>query len=149
MTLQGINASSNMTFKRADGTTYATFNTSSYNGTFDLYPSGSTTSTVSLQSQSNTVSKIPKLNTTLTDGTAMRLKVEQNNEINFASNGKIVYFGYNNRLGSAQLVDTYSFGNHTGLDGAASGNIQCGTIKIGSCKVQYDSTTKALEFKFV
>lgn len=76
------------------------------------------------------------------------IKPSDSNEINFGSNANYIYFGYDNRVGSSGKVDTYKFGTHSGPDNATSGNIECGTVKIGSSKLVYDSTNECLNFTF-
>lgn len=61
------------------------------------------------------------------DGT-VGIKSSDSNEISFASNNNVLYFGYDNRLGSTALVDTYKFGTHSGVDNSTSGRIECGSI---------------------
>lgn len=63
------------------------------------------------------------------DGT-VGIKSSDSNEISFASNNNVLYFGYDNRLGSTALVDTYKFGTHSGVDNSASGRIECGSIGV-------------------
>lgn len=61
------------------------------------------------------------------DGT-VGIKSSDSNEISFASNNNVLYFGYDNRLGSTALVDTYKFGTHSGVDNSTRGRIECGSI---------------------
>lgn len=65
------------------------------------------------------------------DTSAVGLKPSDSNEINFSSNANYIYFGYENRMGSAGVVDTYKFGKHNGAGGAASGRIECGEVVEG------------------
>lgn len=81
--------------------------------------------------------------------TEAAIKPSDSNEINFGSNANYIYFGYENRVGSSGKVDTYKFGTHSGVDGASSGNIECGSVKVGNTKMTYDSTNECLNFAFV
>lgn len=82
------------------------------------------------------------------DSTEAAIKPSDSNEVNFGSSANYIYFGYENRVGSSGRVDTYKFGTHSGVNGASSGNIECGTVKIGSSKLVYDSTNECLNFTF-
>jgi hypothetical protein len=61
------------------------------------------------------------------DGT-VGVKASDSNEVSFASNANYLYFGYDNRLGSSGVVDTYKFGTHSGAANAAKGTIECGKV---------------------
>ena len=82
------------------------------------------------------------------DSTEAAIKPSDSNEVNFGSNASYIYFGYENRIGSSGKIDTYKFGTHSGAGGATNGNIECGTVKIGSSKLVYDSTNECLNFTF-
>ena len=82
------------------------------------------------------------------DSTEVAIKPSDSNEVNFGSNASYIYFGYENRVGSSGKIDTYKFGTHSGAGGATNGNIECGTVKIGSSKLVYDSTNECLNFTF-
>ncbi len=56
------------------------------------------------------------------------IKASDSNEISFASNANYLYFGYDNRMGSSGIVDTYKFGTHSGAANAAKGTIECGKV---------------------
>lgn len=84
------------------------------------------------------------------------IKSSDSNEISFASNVNYVYFGYDNRMGSPGLVDTYRFGTHSGAANSSNGAIECGkvtaggTVTVGNkATLQYDSTNECLNFVFV
>lgn len=62
------------------------------------------------------------------DSTAAAIKICESNEVNFGSNINIIYFGYENRLNSSGVVNTYRFGTHTGSGGMTSGTIECGSV---------------------
>ena len=94
-------------------------------------------------------------------GGTVGIKASDSNEVSFASNANYIYFGYDNRMNSSSIVDTYKFGKHSGAAAAADGNIECGslvarrTLKGGTVTVanaatlQYDSTNECLNFVFV
>lgn len=83
-----------------------------------------------------------------TDTTEAAIKPSDSNEVSFGSNANYIYFGYENHVGSSGIVDTYKFGTHSGVDGATSGNIECGTVKVGNSKLVYDLTNECLNFTF-
>lgn len=56
------------------------------------------------------------------------IMASDSNEISFKSNANVLFFGYDNRMGSAVPVDTYNFGTHTGTAGATKGKIVCGEV---------------------
>lgn len=66
----------------------------------------------------------------LTDGTPAAIKPSAGNEISFGSSENSIYFGYDNRVGSAGAVNTYNFGTHSGAAGAYSGRINCGDVYV-------------------
>lgn len=66
----------------------------------------------------------------LTDGTPAAIKPSAGNEISFGSSENSIYFGYDNRVGSAGAVNTYNFGTHSGAAGAKSGRINCGDVYV-------------------
>lgn len=68
------------------------------------------------------------------DGT-VGIKSSDSNEISFASNQNVLYFGYDNRLGSTGLVDTYKFGKHSGSANASNGTIECGKVVEGGTEL--------------
>lgn len=88
------------------------------------------------------------------------ISVSDSNEVSFKSNVNYIYFGYENRMNSAGIVDTYKFGKHAGSALAADGNIECGslvagrTLKGGTVTVgnavtlQYDTTNQCVNFVF-
>ena len=88
------------------------------------------------------------------------MKVSDSNEVSFASNANYIYFGYDNRMNSTGLVDTYKFGKHAGVSSSADGNIECGSLLAGrtlkggtvtvgnAATLQYDSTNECLNFVF-
>ena len=88
------------------------------------------------------------------------LKTSDSNEVSFASNANYIYFGYDNRMSSSGIVDTYKFGKHCGAASAADGNIECGSLVAGrtlkggtvtvgnAATLQYDSTNQCLNFVF-
>lgn len=88
------------------------------------------------------------------------IRASNDNEVNFKSNVNYIYFGYDNRMNSSALVDTYIFGKHAGGASSADGNIECGsliagrTLKGGTVTVgnvvtlQYDTTNECLNFTF-
>lgn len=94
------------------------------------------------------------------DTSAAAIKPSNSNEINFGSNEAYLYFGYENRVGSAGVIDTYKFGTHSGAAGATNGNIECGaliagryikgnTVIVGNAvTLNYDSTNECLNFVF-
>ena len=65
------------------------------------------------------------------DTTPAAIKPSDSNEVNFGSNANYIYFGYENRVGSAGAVNTYKFGTHSGAGGATSGKIECGEVVEG------------------
>lgn len=65
------------------------------------------------------------------DTSPAAIKPSDSNEINFGSNANYIYFGYENRVGSAGAVDTYYFGKHNGAGGAKGGKIECGEVVEG------------------
>jgi len=93
------------------------------------------------------------------DGT-VGMKTSDSNEVSFSSNANYIYFGYDNRMGSTGIVDTYKFGKHSGTASAADGNIECGSLAAGrtlkggtvtvgnAATLQYDSTNQCLNFVF-
>lgn len=88
------------------------------------------------------------------------IKASDSNEVSFASNANYIYFGYDNRMGSSGIVDTYKFGKHSGVSSSADGNIECGSLVAGrtlkggtvtvanAATLQYDSTNECLNFVF-
>lgn len=62
------------------------------------------------------------------DSTDSAIKCSDSNEINFGSNGDVIFFGYDNRVGSPGAVHTYRFGTHSGSAGSTKGNIVCGSV---------------------
>ena len=76
------------------------------------------------------------------------IKSSDSNEINFASNAEYIYFGYDNRMNSTGKVHTYKFGTHSGAATASNGNIECGSVKVGSGKMTYDSANECIDFIF-
>lgn len=62
------------------------------------------------------------------DTTHAAIKPSDSNEVNFGSNADYIYFGYENRIGSAGAVSTYNFGTHSGAGGARNGKIVCGEV---------------------
>lgn len=93
-------------------------------------------------------------------GGTVGIKASDSNEVSFASNANYIYFGYENRMGSSGIVDTYKFGKHAGAASAADGNIECGSLVAGrtlkgatvtvgnAATLQYDSTNECLNFVF-
>ena len=65
------------------------------------------------------------------DTTYAAIKPSDSNEVNFGSNANYIYFGYENRVGSAGAINTYKFGTHSGAGGATSGKIECGEVVEG------------------
>ena len=102
-----------------------------------------------------TVPGIVKGNVFKSDDSTSAIKPSDSNEINFGSNTNYIYFGYDNRIGSAGVVDTYQFGRSNGLSGATDGDIICGSVSMGryakianKVTMQYNSTTESLDFVF-
>ena len=62
------------------------------------------------------------------DSSIASLRPSDNNEVNFGSNSNYIYFGYENRIGSAGAVSIYKFGCHSGAANATNGTIECGTV---------------------
>ena len=62
------------------------------------------------------------------DSSTAAIKPSDSNEINFGSNASYIYFGYENRVGSAGAVADYYFGTHSGAANAKKGRIWCGTL---------------------
>lgn len=107
-----------------------------------------------------TVNDVVKAKSFKGDSTEAAIKPSDSNEISFGSNANYIFFGYDNRTGSAGVVDTYKFGCHNGSANATNGKIECGQLTAGGAvkgntvtvanavTMQYNTTNECLNFVF-
>jgi hypothetical protein len=65
------------------------------------------------------------------------------NEFAFGSSSSDIYINYDNRTGSAGVINTYLFGTSNGSAGRMSGTIKCGNVYVnnGGNPVAYVDTS--------